>query len=121
MSRIKRYQYIKGAPLPKDMHIDGGWIKGGADGFICKKFHNKIINEDMTIYVAFDRDMSEWNDYDNIQIVDDYDFQYSDFFDRWDEEIEDDPILQYVIEEYNDYMDSLPFLEPLDNMYKHYD
>lgn len=113
MSRIKRYQY-NGAPLPKNMHLDGGWIKGGANGYIGKTFYNKVNDMELNICVAFDRDMSEWNDYDNILITDDLGFPYSPFYDYWDEEVEDNSSLQYVIETYNDYMDSLPFLEPLD-------
>ena len=102
------------------MHLDGGWIKGGAMGYVCHNFHNPITDENLSILVAFDRDMDDWNDYDNVSIRDEYSFYYSPFFDYWDEEVEDNPDLQYVIEVYNDYMDSLPFLEPLDNMYKHY-
>lgn len=113
MSRIKRYQYIPYAPLPKDMHIDGGWIKGGANGYIGKTFINKLTDEEFNICIAFDRDMSEWNDFDNVLITDAWGFQYSPFYDYWDEEVEDNAALQYVIETYNDYMDSLPFLEPL--------
>lgn len=111
--RIKRYQYIPGAPLPKNMHLDGGWIKGGAMGYIGKTFYNKLTDEEFTIVVAFDRDMDEWNDFDNVLITNSWGDQYSSFFDRWDEEVEDDSALEYVIDCYNEYMDSLPFLEHL--------
>ena len=121
MSRIKRYQYIEGAPLPKNMHLDGGWIKGGALGYIQHTFINKVSGDTLTILLAFDRDMSEWNDFDNINIEDSLGFQYTPFFEYWDEEVEDNCDLQYVIEEYNEWMDGLPFLAPLDNMYKRYD
>lgn len=113
MSRIKRYQY-NGAPLPKNMHLDGGWIKGGAMGYISKTFYNKLTDHEFTICVAFDRDMDEWNDFDNILITDDDSGStYSPFYDMWDEEVENWSSLQYVIECYNDFMDGLPFLEPL--------
>lgn len=114
MSRIKRYQLIPGAPLPKDLHLDGGWIKGGAMGYICKTFYNKPLDHEFTVYVAFDRDLDEWNDFDNVLITDDdWGTPYSPFYDLWDEEVEHYTALEYVIECYNDYMDSLPFLEPL--------
>ncbi len=111
--RIKRYQYINGAPLPKNMHLDGGWIKGGAMGYIGKTFYNKLTDDEFTIAVAFDRDMDEWNDFDNVLITNSWGDQYAPFFDRWDEEVDDDVALEYVIDCYNEYMDSLPFLEPL--------
>ena len=119
MSRINRYQYKQGAPLPKDMHLDGGWIKGGAMGYVSKTIRDK--DHEFNIYVAFDRDMDDWNDFDNIAVTTEWDEPYHPFFQFWDEEVEDFPTLEFVIERYNEFMDSLDFLEPLDNMYKRYD
>ena len=114
MSRIKRYQFAQGSPLPKNMHLDGGWIKGGAMGYIGKTFVNKLTDSEFSICIAFDRDMTEWNDFDNVLITDSWSSQYTPFYEFWDEEVDNNAALQYVIETYNDYMDSLPFLEPLE-------
>lgn len=57
-------------------------------------------------------DNENWNDFDNVIILDEeFDQPYTPFYHHFGEEVDEFPVLENLIEQYNEYMKSLPFLE----------
>lgn len=79
-------------------------------------FHS-VGDGDTTICIAFPKKLSEWNSYDYVLVMDEYGGQpYYPFY-----KAEEDPKFRFVgclniIGEYNEFMDSLSFLERIENV-----
>lgn len=79
-------------------------------------FHG-VGDGDITICIAFPKKLSEWNSYDYVLVMDEYGGQpYYPFY-----KAEEDPSFRFVgclniIGEYNEFMDSLSFLERIENV-----
>lgn len=113
--KIKRYKLKDGITreqLLKYGFKEGGiWIKKDAELFLAHCFEYKAINFEFSINIAFST--SEWNDFDNVLILDeDFCQPYTPFYGKnYDKEIINFPALEYVIEKYNEFMSGLSFLE----------
>ena len=116
MAKINRYKPKLDGYMPKKARSGGLWIRKDADHFIGQSFKVKDGRAvlEFSINVAFvNGSMDEWNDFDSVLIIDD-DFgqPYTPFYGKnWGEEITDFPILEQVIEKYNEFMDKQPYLE----------
>lgn len=129
--KIKRYKLkpnITKEQLEKYGLKDGGsWVFNGCKHYIHKYFHVKFLCQysekktrkgsfEFDIYIGFNDDISNWNDYDNILIMDeDFCQPYTPFYTDFENDVTDFPCLEKVIETYNKYMDSLDFLEEITN------
>jgi hypothetical protein len=92
---------------------DGGtWVIKNATMFIFKEFIFKSTHFDFTINIAFEENIKNWNDYDNVLILDeDFGQPYFPFYHHFnDNAIYNFPTLEFCVEKYNEYMSSLPFL-----------
>lgn len=91
----------------------GTWIKKDAELFLSKYCHYKKLDFEYTIDIAFSSDINDWNDFDNVLVMDD-DFgqPYTPFYyDNYGKDITDFPALEHVISSYNEFMSSLWILE----------
>lgn len=125
--KIKRYKLkpnITKEQLEKYEYKDGGsWIFKGCKHFISKYFHinylckyteNKVrkCSFEFSVDIGFTDDINNWNDYDNIIVLDeDFCQPYTPFYTEFENDVTDFPCLEKTVETYNDYMDSLDFLE----------
>lgn len=90
----------------------GSWIDEKSALYISKFFELPEYNFEFSIDICFKEDISDWNDFDNVLVLDD-DFgqPYTPFYmDNYKKEISDFPCLEYCIEKYNEFMDSFDFL-----------
>ena len=125
--KIKRYKLkpnVTKEQLEKYGYKDGGsWIFKGCKHFISKYFHinylckyteNKVrkCSFEFSVDIGFTDDINNWNDYDNIIVLDeDFCQPYTPFYTEFENNVTDFPCLEKTVETYNDYMDSLDFLE----------
>lgn len=120
--KIKRYKLKDG--VTKEELIAFGAKEGGSFAvkgatlllhkFCCCHFKDSKgrFSFEFTIYIGFKNDISDWNDFDNVLILDD-DFgqPYTPFYgENFGKEIKNFPVLEECIRQYNEYMDSIPFL-----------
>lgn len=95
----------------------GSWINEKSVLFISKCFILSEYDFEFSIDICFKDDISDWNDFDNVLVLDD-DFgqPYTPFYidDNYKKEISDFPCLEYCIEKYNEVMDSFDFLREVD-------
>ena len=95
---------------------DGGaWIKTDAELFLDKYFCFKKIDFEYSIGIAFSSNINDWNDFDNVLILDEAFCQpYTPFYgDNYGKDIKNFPALENVISEYNKFMGSLGIFEEL--------
>lgn len=81
-------------------------------------FNNELIRylNTITLNVVFPEDLSQWNDYDYILVMDeDFGQPYTPFYNQYNEKIDEreKPFLGLVIRAYNEIMESLPYLEEI--------
>lgn len=115
--KIKRYKLKRN--ITKDDLIalgfknGGSWIKKDAELFLCKIFNYRKTHFEYSINIAFASDINNWNDFDNILILDeDFCQPYTPFYgDNYGKDIDNFPTLENVITNYNDLMDSLGIFE----------
>ena len=114
--KIKRYK-IKNGTTAEDIKVAGGreggtWINKESKFFISKCFEYKPTQFEFSIGIAFKEDLSDWNDFDNVLVLDeDFCQPYTPFYgDNFVKDITNFPTLENCIEQYNRFMDSLPFL-----------
>lgn len=113
--RIKRFKLRDGVTEEKLIKYGckqgGTWVTENAILFTRKWDKFKPTHFEFTIYVTFNKDVQDWNDYDNVLILDeDFCQPYEPFYLHYNEEVENFPTLEYLVEKYNEYMSSLPFL-----------
>lgn len=112
MAKITRFRVKPGSVMPKNAREGGSWIKPGATHFISKIVSWPDGSGSFSINIAFCNGLDGWNDFDNVLVLDD-DFgqPYTPFYHTEYKLCNAFPCLQYVIDTYNNYMKSMPFLE----------
>lgn len=94
----------------------GTWIHKESKMYLHKFYCIRRISFEFTIYVALLDDLTKWNDFDNVLVLDD-DFgqPYTPFYNDWDKgECDDSFAACYeVVKAYNEFLSSLPFLEEI--------
>lgn len=94
----------------------GGWINRDSVLYLHKNCFMKLRRNpgfEFTIYVTFPEDLSKWDDFEHTFVMDD-DFAqpYTPFYgDNYKKDITDFPCLEYCIQKYNEFLDSIPVLE----------
>ena len=68
-----------------------------------------------SIRIVFKDAIDDWNDLDNVVVMeDDFGIRYNAFY-RHDNDRKAFPTLRHVIEEYNSFMDAQPYLERIED------
>lgn len=125
--KIKRYKLkpnITKEQLEKYGYKDGGsWVFKGCKHFISKYFHINYLYKyaknktrkcsfNFSVDIGFTDDINNWNDCDNVIVLDEDFLQpYTPFYANFENDVTNFPCLEKTVETYNDYMDSLDFLE----------
>lgn len=116
--KIKRYKMKNGTTeetirqcLGRRLKNGGTWISENA-----KTFALFPLYEDVSVHIAFPEDLSKWDDYNNVLVLDEeFGQPYTPFYAYIDERKPDwfevFPFLERVVQEYNRAMSTLPFLE----------
>lgn len=115
--KIKRFKLRDGVTKEELIELGfssgGSWIIKDAELFKHKIFEDRSIDFEYSINIAFSNNISEWNDFDNVIILDEEFLQpYTPFYgDNFGKEITDFPALKHVIQNYNEFMISLGIFE----------
>lgn len=126
--KVKRFALRPGTTkeilLANGFEEDGGtWITKNAKLFKGKTFEFHACNGkgdvrscgEFYIGIAFTDDIEKWSDIDNVTILDeDFGQPHIPFYHHFDKEVKGFYVLEDVIQQYNDYMASLPFLMEVD-------
>lgn len=112
--KIKRFKLRDGVTMNsirathKDIREGGAYMTPDSEWFLCKTLH-----EEIEANICFPHDLSRWNDFDHIILIDeDFGQPYEPFYGQnYGREINDFPFLEDVIESYNAWLSSLDFLE----------
>lgn len=115
--KMKRYK-IKDTTTLDDIFAcgareGGSWVNKESEYLISKYCYFKKTNFEFDIDVVFKKNILDWDDFNNVLVLDmDFCQPYTPFYgENYGEEITEFPTLEYCIEQYNEFMDSLPFLE----------
>ena len=94
----------------------GSWIKKDAELCLSKYFEYKKYDFEYSIGIAFSSNINDWNDFDNVLVLDEnYCQPYTPFYgDNYGKDIKDFPVLETVIDNYNKFMSSLNIFEEID-------
>lgn len=116
MAKIKRYKLkndiTKDELLSYGFKLGGSWINKDADIFISKNFYFKKSDFEFSINIALDSNTLDFDDFDNVLVIDeDFGQPYTPFYDYFDENVSDFKVLEYVINCYNTTMDGYKFLD----------
>lgn len=99
------------------MHFKNGgsWIKEDAKLFLSKCFVFKEFDFEYSIDIAFGSDINDWNDFDNVLVMDeDFGQPYTPFYgENYGKDIDDFPALEDVILKYNVFMSGLGIFEEI--------
>ena len=111
--KIKRFK-LKGDVTRSQLEAlgartGGSWIKGDAELFLGKGVYYKPTRFEYSIGIAFGPDIHDWNDFDNVLVLDeDFGQPYTPFYgDNYGKDITDFPTLENVIMNYNEFMSGL--------------
>ena len=75
-----------------------------------------LLCHEISIIIAFPEDFSKWNDIDYVLILDeDFCQPYGPFYHYMEGKIKLFPVLEEVIQKYNEFMSSLIFLEEIND------
>ena len=90
----------------------GIWINEESVFYITKCFRLPKYDFEFSISIYFKDDIGDWNDFDNVLVLDEDFLQpYTPFYGKnYKKEISNHPCLEYCIEKYNEFMDSIDFL-----------
>ena len=90
----------------------GCWINKKSNLYISKFFRHPKYHFEFSINICFKEDISDWNDFDNVLVLDEDFLQpYTPFYgNNYKKEISNHPCLEHCIEKYNEFMDSFDFL-----------
>ena len=93
----------------------GSWMKKDAELFLSRCFECKKYNFEYSISIAFSPDINDWNDFDNVLVLDeDFGQPYTPFYgDNYGKDIDNFPVLEMVINKYNQFMSSLGIFEEI--------
>lgn len=94
----------------------GSWINKKSKLFKSRYFDFPSTNYEFSVSICSIEDMGDWNDWDNVVVLDEeFGQPYTPFYGKnYQQEITDFPALEYCIEKYNEFMDSFDFLEEVD-------
>lgn len=117
--KIKRFK-LKDHIIKEDLvslgfKSGGSWVHKDAELFLSRCYDCKKYDFEYSISIAFGPDINDWNDFDNVLILDEaYCQPYTPFYgDNYGQDINDFPVLESVIVNYNDFMSSLGIFEEL--------
>ena len=113
--KIKRFKLREGVTLDalrkKHLCRNGGtWVNPNSVIFCTR-----ALKGDVTATIALPEDLSKWNDFDYILVLDEKALQpYTPFYgDRYGRDITGFSFLEEVIKNYNDWLSSMDFLEEM--------
>lgn len=92
----------------------GSWVKKDAELCLSVYFEYNDMFE-YSIHIAFSSNINDWNDFDNILVLDeDFCQPYTPFYgDNYGKDVHDFPVLENVITRYNEVMSSLGIFEEI--------
>lgn len=106
-----KYIPTEGQLIDARAKLGGIWINKESVFYIAKFFRHPKYNFEFSINICFKEDISDWNDFDNVLVLDEeFGQPYTPFYDRYKKEVSSFPCLEYCIEKYNEFMDSFDFL-----------
>lgn len=120
--RIKRFKLKDGLTLDDLKTCDlkeGNLGIENTDHYMVKFLKYKGLKFEISIYLTFSRELYPWNDFDNVEVLDEDFLQpYTPFYGVLKDQAEGIPsngfqALNWVIHSYNEYMSHLPFLEEI--------
>lgn len=117
--KIKRFKIRDGVTKEELIALGfksgGSWIIKCAKLFKHKIFEYRPADFEYSINIAFGDNIGEWNDFDNVLILDeDYGQAYTPFYgDNFGEEVNNFPCLENVIRNYNKFMSSFGIFEEI--------
>lgn len=119
-TKIKRFKLKDGVTkkqlIALGAETGGTWIKKDAKLYLCKIFEYRPTDFEYSIEIAFSKNINDWNDFDNILILDeDFCQPYTPFYgDNFGKEITNFPSLENVIENYNKWLSSLGIFDEIE-------
>ena len=117
MLQIERFQLISDYDWSNpnfQLRPGGTWIQPDCTCFIERIYCTK--DAEIGIYIGFPDDMTKWNDYDYVCVLDeDFCQPYTPFYDLLDGKPIDFPFLSRIVDEYNNFMNCQPFLQKIKN------
>ena len=107
-----KYTPTEGQLIDARAKLGGIWINKESVFYISKFFELPEYDFEFSIDICFEGDISDWNDFDNVLVLDeDFGQPYTPFYGKnYKKEISNHPCLEYCIEKYNEFMDSFDFL-----------
>ena len=107
-----KYTPTAGQLIDAHAKLGGIWIDAESVFYITKCFEQPKYDFEFSISIYFKDDISDWNDFDNVLVLDEDSLQpYTPFYgNNYKKEISNHPCLEYCIEKYNEFMDSFDFL-----------
>ena len=114
MVEIKRFELVPDADIYTLLRLreGGSWIHPDSMYFVSKAYADK--NSEISISIAFPENLSDWNDFDYVSVLDeDFGQPYTPFYQRWNGESVDFPFLDKIVTEYNRFMCSIPILKEI--------
>ena len=118
INRYKLRDNIKKSDLQKyNVRSGGSWIISDAHKFIDRIFTigSKRDSCELSLNIAFKKNIYDWNDFDNILVLDERFCQpYTPFYQFLDGEIDSFPFLDKVIQKYNEIMNSIDLFEKIE-------
>lgn len=123
--KAKTYRIKAGTTAEDLKNISGvrdnffGIIKEDCDLLVSRDFEMPEHDFEFSVGIAFNsKNPEDWNDLDNVEVLDEDFLQpYSPFYagQYYKRNVENFPCLEYCVEKYNEFMDSVPVLEPVQN------
>ena len=119
--KIKRFKLKDGITKEKLVSLgfkDGGsWIKEDSELYLCEYFEDRKIDFEYSINISFSLNINDWDDYDNVLVLDEDFLQpYTPFYyDNYGKDITNFPVLESVIAKYNEFMSGLGIFEEISN------
>lgn len=114
MIEIKRFELIPDADIHTLFRLreGGSWIHSDSKYFVSRTYADK--NSEISISVAFPDDLTNWNDFDYVLVLDeDFGQPYTPFYRRWNGESVDFSFLDTIVSEYNRFMCSIPIIKEI--------
>lgn len=111
--RIKRFKLREGVNLEvlkKQEWLEPGGTWMQKDSVLCGF---KYMAGDITLNIAFPDDLSKWDDFNYVELIDEnFGQPYTPFYgDNYGKDITNFAFLEKIIKIYNEYMSSFDFLE----------
>lgn len=116
--KAKRYK-LKYVPtvdqlLDAGFRYGGTWIHENSLMFASRCFEIPGTGGELSVSICFNADLDDWDDFNNVLVLDeDWGQPYMPFYSEncKRREITGWPVLEYCIQQYNDFLNSFDFLE----------